>query len=188
MLCRSRFNNSYNTHIFIQLQEPIGAGFVYPNFCEKYCIVTWLQYGRFPTFFSSGAYYSDVSNHKYAERFLGYWPSCVMGENYLTNPKLWNLSQTETEWYFNWTIKWFIINDIWNKSYMNCGNEMKMKKWSSQWTQCNLWNCVKKPENGGLNPWPRDYRCDALLTELWSHWHWEQVNCGFICSRERNEC
>ena len=25
--------------------------------------------------------------------------------------------------------------DIWNKSYMNCGDEMKMKKWSSQWTQ-----------------------------------------------------
>ena len=24
------------------------------------------------------------------------------------------------------------VNDIWNKSYMNCGNEMKMKKWSSQ--------------------------------------------------------
>ena len=28
-----------------------------------------------------------------------------------------------------------LFNDIWNKSYMNCGNEMKMKKWSSQWTQ-----------------------------------------------------
>ena len=28
-----------------------------------------------------------------------------------------------------------IVNDIWNKSYMNCGNEMKMKKWSSQWTR-----------------------------------------------------
>ena len=27
------------------------------------------------------------------------------------------------------------VNDIWNKSYMNCWNEMKMKKWSSQWTQ-----------------------------------------------------
>ena len=27
------------------------------------------------------------------------------------------------------------VNDVWNKSYMNCGNEMKMKKWSSQWTQ-----------------------------------------------------
>ena len=27
------------------------------------------------------------------------------------------------------------VNDIRNKSYMNCGNEMKMKKWSSQWTQ-----------------------------------------------------
>ena len=27
------------------------------------------------------------------------------------------------------------VNDIWNKSYMNCRNEMKMKKWSSRWTQ-----------------------------------------------------
>ena len=27
------------------------------------------------------------------------------------------------------------VNDIWNKSYMNCGNEMEMKKPSSQWTQ-----------------------------------------------------
>ena len=27
------------------------------------------------------------------------------------------------------------VNDIWNKSYMNCGNEMKMDKWSSHWTQ-----------------------------------------------------
>ena len=27
------------------------------------------------------------------------------------------------------------VNDIWNKSYMNCGNEMKITKWSSQWTQ-----------------------------------------------------
>ena len=26
------------------------------------------------------------------------------------------------------------VNDIWNKSYMNCGNEINMKKWSSQWT------------------------------------------------------
>ena len=111
----------------------------------------------------------------------------------------------------------------------SCGNEMKMKKWSSQWTQfmrCStnwamkpltlgagqLWvhtypwkkwvliiyeinhiwtaemkwkwrndrrselslcNCVKKPEKNsglqrGLNPWPRDYRCDALSTELWT--------------------
>ena len=30
MLCGSRFNNAYNTHIFIQLQESVGAGFVYP--------------------------------------------------------------------------------------------------------------------------------------------------------------
>ena len=32
-------------------------------------------------------------------------------------------------------VKEMSVNDIWNKSYMNCGNEMKMKKWSSQWTQ-----------------------------------------------------
>ena len=45
---------------------------------------------------------------------------------------------------------------------MTCGNEMKMKKWSSQWT--HLCNCLKRPEKKnsglqwGLNPWPRDYR------------------------------
>ena len=33
---------------------------------------------------------------------------------------------------FQWE-KWVLM--IWNKSYMNCENEMKMKKWSSQWTQ-----------------------------------------------------
>ena len=32
-------------------------------------------------------------------------------------------------------VKEMMVNDIWNKSYMNCRNEMKMKKWSSQWTQ-----------------------------------------------------
>ena len=32
-------------------------------------------------------------------------------------------------------VKKMSVNDIWNKSYVNCGNEMKMKKWSSQWMQ-----------------------------------------------------
>ena len=32
-------------------------------------------------------------------------------------------------------VKEMSVNDIWNKSYLNCGNEIKMKKWSSQWTQ-----------------------------------------------------
>ena len=32
-------------------------------------------------------------------------------------------------------VKEMSVNDVWNKSYMNCGNEMKMKKWSSQWSQ-----------------------------------------------------
>ena len=38
---------------------------------------------------------------------------------------------------------------------MNCGNEMKMKKWSSQWTQFMK---LRKEKNSGLqrglNPWP----------------------------------
>ena len=56
----------------------------------------------------------------------------------------------------------------------------------------NLCNCVKKPEkkfrtSTGFEPVTSRYQCDALPTELWSHWRWEQVNCGFICSRERNE-
>ena len=28
-------------------------------------------------------------------------------------------------------VKEMSVNDIWNKSYMNCRNEMKMKKWSA---------------------------------------------------------
>ena len=78
------------------------------------------------------------------------------------------------------------INHIWTA-------EMKWKSRNDRRSERNLCNCAKKPEKNsglqrGLNPWPRDYRCDALPTELWSHWRWEQVNCGFICFRERNEC
>ena len=40
-------------------------------------------------------------------------------------------------------VKEMSVNDIWNKSYMNCGNEMKMKKWSSQWTQFKTATCLK---------------------------------------------
>ena len=31
-------------------------------------------------------------------------------------------------------VKEMSVNDLWKKSYMNCGSEMKMKKWSSQWS------------------------------------------------------
>ena len=31
-------------------------------------------------------------------------------------------------------VKEMSVDDIWNKSYMNCRNEIKMKKWSLQWT------------------------------------------------------
>ena len=63
------------------------------------------------------------------------------------------------------------VNDIWNKSYMNFGNKMKMKKWSSlTGSERKLCNCVKKPEKKnsglqrGLNPWPRD--TGAMLYQL----------------------
>ena len=58
------------------------------------------------------------------------------------------------------------INHIWTA-------EMKWK-----WRR-NLKKKKQKNKKSGLqwslNPWPRDYRCDALPTELWSHWRWEQV-------------
>ena len=75
-------------------------------------------------------------------------------------------------------VKEMSVNDIWNKSYMNCGNEMKMKKWSSQWTQFmqlrkEAWK--KSRTSTGFEPVTLRYLCDALPTELWSHWRWEQV-------------
>ena len=74
-------------------------------------------------------------------------------------------------------VKEMSVNDIWNTSYMNCGNEMKwnemkMKKWSSQWTQFmqlrkEAWK--KFRTSTGFEPVTLRYRCDALPTELWSH-------------------
>ena len=63
------------------------------------------------------------------------------------------------------------------------------EEWSSQlWSQFlqlrkEAWK--KFRTSTGLEPVTSRYRCDALPTELWSHWRWEQVNFGFICSRER---
>ena len=55
---------------------------------------------------------------------------------------------------------------------------MKWKWRNDRPSERNLCNCVKKPDKNsglqrGLNPWPRDYRRDALPTELWSHWRWD---------------
>ena len=55
-------------------------------------------------------------------------------------------------------------------------SQKKDRKWrNDRRSERNLCNCVKKPEKNsglqlGLNPRPCDYRCDALPTELWSHW------------------
>ena len=53
-------------------------------------------------------------------------------------------------------VKEMSVNDIWNKSYMNCGNEWKWR--NDRRSERNLCNCVKKPSGlqRGLNLWPRD--------------------------------
>ena len=63
-----------------------------------------------------------------------------------------------------------------------------MKKWSSQWTQFMQLR-KERPEKKlglqrGLNQWPRD--TGAMFYQL--SYKATDVNCGFICSRERNEC
>ena len=68
--------------------------------------------------------------------------------------------------------------------------KLSNEEWSSQlWSQFlqlrkEAWK--KFRTSTGLEPVTSRYRCDALPTELWSHWRWEQVNFGFICSRERH--
>ena len=67
---------------------------------------------------------------------------------------------------FPWK-KWVLM--IWTA-------EMKWNQEMIVAVKLNLCNCVKKLEKNaelqwGLNPWPHDYQCDALPTELWSHWH-----------------
>ena len=37
-------------------------------------------------------------------------------------------------------VKEMSVNDIWNTSYVNCGNEMKVKKWMASFRNCI--NCV----------------------------------------------
>ena len=87
-----------------------------------------------------------------------------------------------------WVLMIYEINHIWTV-------EMKWKWRNDRRSERNLCNCVKKPEKNswllwGLNPWPCDYQCDALPTELWSHWHWEQVNyCGMLVfARQQKKC
>ena len=64
-------------------------------------------------------------------------------------------------------VKEMSVNHIWNKTCMNCENEMKMKKWSSQWTQFmqlrkEAWK--KFRTSTGFELVTSQYRCDALPT------------------------
>ena len=56
---------------------------------------------------------------------------------------------------------------------MNCGDKIKMKKWSSQWRQfMQLRKDAWKKNSGlqrGLNPWPRDLPVRCSTTRLVEH-------------------
>ena len=61
-----------------------------------------------------------------------------------------------------WVLMIYEINHIWTV-------EMKWKWRNDRCSECNLCNCVKKPEKNsglqqGLNPWPRD--TGAMLYQL----------------------
>ena len=72
------------------------------------------------------------------------------------------------------------------KSYMNCGNEMKMKKWSPQWTQfMQVRKEVWKKNSGlqrGLNPlksWIARFFISSFLFLIGFI-----LNYLFVCNRE----
>ena len=83
------------------------------------------------------------------------------------------------------------VNDAYEINHMWTADMKSNEEWSSQlWSQFlqlrkEAWK--KFRTSTGLEPVTSRYRCDALPTELWSNWRWEQVNFGFICSRERYE-
>ena len=61
------------------------------------------------------------------------------------------------------------VNDIWNKSYMNCGNEMKMKKWSWQWTQFMQLRKEAWKKNQDFNGvWTRDLAVPVRCSTNWA--------------------
>ena len=91
--------------------------------------------------------------------------------------------------WFIWLVMTQAISDHWSSSGSSQRNTPKkiLWKWRNDCrSEHNLCNCVKKPEKKfrtsmGFEPVTSRYRCDALPTELWSHWRWEQVNyCLFV--------
>ena len=58
------------------------------------------------------------------------------------------------------------VNDVWNKSYMNCGNGMKMKKWSSQMQlRKEAWKKKNQDFNG---VWSRDLTIPVRFSTNWA--------------------
>ena len=108
----------------------------------------------------------------------------------------WQLRKNSGQWLI-WQDIWLILSNWSSHSHqgfiirwmIQIVNIQSNEEWSSQlWSQFlqlrkEAWK--KFRTSTGLEPVTSRYRCDALPTELWSHWRWEQVNFGFICSRER---
>ena len=82
----------------------------------------------------------------------------VMGNNIIERVKNYRIlgviMNNELKWNNNVD---FSVNDIWNKSYMNCGNEMEMKRWSSQWTQFMQLRKEAWKKNQDLPRWSPDF-------------------------------
>ena len=77
----------------------------------------------------------------------------VMGNNIIERVKNYRIlgviMNNELKWNNNVD---FSVNDIWNKSYMNCGNEMEVKRWSSQWAQFMQLRKEAWKKKSGLTP------------------------------------
>ena len=68
-------------------------------------------------------------------------------------------------------VKEMSVNDIWNESYMNCGNEVKWRydrRSETQFKQLRKEAWKKFRTSTGFEPVTSRYRCDALPTELWA--------------------
>ena len=77
-----------------------------------------------------------------------------------------------------WVLMIYEINHIWTAV-------MKWRWRNDRHSELNLCNCMKNPEKNsglqrGLNPWPRDYRCDALAKFTCSQRQW-LYSSNYIC-------
>ena len=84
--------------------------------------------------------------------------------------------------------EWNDVNFIWNNSYLNCGCGRKCRMIIAvnfQFKQLERKSLKNSRLQRDWNPWPPQYRCDALPTELWSHTSGARSNYWGLVSREK---